>query len=114
MKAPNTPNAYKLGRLYGRNVYRFVVVTMVRPGDGTSRSYSLEVTAHTADDAIHYAHRRCLDVVACLVPDSVESVTYGPRGGLTERYAGVEPLVGHAILYGGERNATLQLFNPGV
>lgn len=98
MKAPNTPNAYKIGRLYGKNVYRFVVATMVRQGR-LARSYTLEVTAHTAADALAYAHKRTLDIVAHYVPDSVESATFGPRGGLIERYAGTESLVGHAIIY---------------
>ena len=107
---PNTPNAHYVGKLYGKRVYKFVVATMVRD-NRTSKSYTLDVTAHTAADAVHYAHQRCLDIVAHMLPDSVESVTFGPRGGIIERYAGIETLIGHAMLHGtaGQRGDRSQL-----
>lgn len=86
------PNARAVGKVAGRQAHRFTVLAILansRLLTETEVSYS--VIAHTADEAVN--------LIRDLYEERPETtiLTFGPKGGRTERYIGWDTAIGNML-----------------
>lgn len=104
------PNARKLGRIDGRNVFRFAVG--VEQVNTLSRDFRAQMTvitvlSHSATDACNSVRDEMLDN-GVDAPTTI--TTFGMRGGRTERFMGWETIFSEMMW----RNRDTQLKMEGI
>lgn len=110
MRHDNLPNARKIGRIDGKNVFRFAVEveqvnTLSR--DLRAKTTVVAVLAHSAAEACNSIREEMLDN-SVDVPTTI--TTFGARGGRTERFMGWETIFSEMMW----RNRDTQLKMEGI